>query len=258
MGPSEERVRVEVEGHRATITLDSPAKRNALSEPLVEQLQAALATAIEDPDVRVIVVTAVGSVFCAGADLKPEPLAVGAGDFRAARAGALFNAMLRCPKPLVARVNGHARAAGVGLIGACDIAIAVDTATFAINEIRVGVLPATVSVPLTTRMSPGSLRRYSLTGEVFGSADAVGSGLLDDCGELSFVDETVDHITQQFAFCEPGALQQIKPYLDTLVAMPRDQATEFAVSISRRAFESAAAAEGRRAFREHRAPAWAL
>jgi methylglutaconyl-CoA hydratase len=253
---AQELVHCDVTGHRATVTLDSPAKRNAISAAVVSRLNEALTNAIDNPEVRVIVLTGVGTTFCAGADLKEE-VAEGAGDPRAARAGALFTRMLRCPKPIVARVNGHARAAGVGLIGACDVAVALETATFAINEVRVGLLPATVAVPLRTRMSAGSLRRYSLTGEVFSAADGVRAGLLDSCGDPAFLDATVDAICRSFDSCEPGVLYEIKSYLDTLAGTPASEAEQLSVSVSRQAFDSPAAAEGRRAFRARRPPPWA-
>jgi methylglutaconyl-CoA hydratase len=254
---AQELVHCDVTGHRATVTLDSPAKRNAISATVVSQLNEALTSAIDNPEVRVIVLTGIGTTFCAGADLKEEVAEAGTGDPRAARAGALFTRMLRCPKPIVARVNGHARAAGVGLIGACDIAVALEAATFAINEVRVGLLPATVAVPLRTRMSAGSLRRYSLTGEVFSAADGVRAGLLDSCGDLAFLDATVEAISRSFDSCEPGALFGIKSYLDTLAGTPPSEAEQLSVSVSRQAFESPAAAEGRRAFRARCPPPWA-
>ena len=251
---SAETVRFDVRGHRAEVTIDSPAKRNALSAPVVAGLHDALERAAADDAVRVITLTAVGHVFCAGADLKDEP--DGGGDPRAARAGALFTALLRCPKPIVANVNGHARAAGVGLIGACDIAVAVEGATFAINEVRVGLLPATVAVPLARRMTPAALRRYALTGEVFDAAAGVRAGLLDDHGDAGYVTDAVETLVEEFGACEPDALRRVKPYLAALAATPPEDAEALAVAESRRAFESPPAAEGRRAFRERRPPAW--
>ena len=250
-------VRYDVRGHVAEVVIDSPEKRNALSAAVVAGLHAALESAIADDAVRVITLGAVGHVFCAGADLKDEP-EQGAGDVRADRATKLFGALLDCPKPLVAKINGHARAAGVGLIGACDIAVATEEATFAINEVRVGLLPATVVPPLATRMVPSALRRYALTGETFSAADAVRAGLLDESVAPGELDETVAAIAAHFGACEPGALQRIKPFFEELAGESRERAAELAMAESRRHFESPIAAEGRRAFREHRKPAWSV
>jgi len=248
-------VRYEVRGHRADVVIDSPAKRNALSAEVVAGLHASLERAVADPAVRVITLSAVGHVFCAGADLKEEP-SPGASDARADRATRLFAALLDCPKPLVAQVNGHARAAGVGLIGACDIAVAASEATFAINEVRVGLLPATVAVPLATRMRPAVLRRYALTGETFTAPAAVQAGLLDDAVPAADLAATIAAITTHFAACEPTVLTRIKPFLTTLSRTPLPEAAALATSESQKAFESPAATEGRRAFREHRPPPW--
>lgn len=250
-------VRYDVRGHVAEVVIDSPAKRNALSAAVVTGLHAALESAIADEAVRVITLTAVGHVFCAGADLKDEPEA-GAGDVRADRATKLFGALLDCPKPLVAKVNGHARAAGVGLIGACDIAVALDSATFAINEIRIGLLPATVAVPLATRMVPSALRRYALTGETFSAAGAVRAGLLDEAVAPGDLDAAVAAITAHFGACEPGALQRVKPFFAELARTEPSMRADLAMAESQRHFESPTAAEGRRAFRERRPPAWSV
>ncbi|HEY3685329.1 MAG TPA: enoyl-CoA hydratase-related protein [Streptosporangiaceae bacterium] len=249
-------VRYEVRGHVAEVVIDDPAKRNALSAPVVAGLHAALDRAAADAAVRVVTLTAVGHVFCAGADLKDEPRNAGDSDVRALRATKLFGALLDCPKPLVARVNGHARAAGVGLVGACDIAIATEEATFAINEVRVGLLPATVAVPLATRMAPSAMRRYALTGETFTAADAVRAGLLDDAVAAAGLDAAVAAVTDHFGACEPDVLQRVKPFFAAVARTTREQAADLALAESQRAFASPTAAEGRRAFRERRPPAW--
>lgn len=254
---SAERVGYDVRGHVAEVVIDSPAKRNALSATVVAGLHAALAAAVSDAAVRVITLTAVGHVFCAGADLKDEP-APGGSDARAERATKLFGALLDCPKPVVAKVNGHARAAGVGIVGACDIAVATTEATFAINEVRVGLLPATVAVPLTSRMTPPALRRYALTGETFTAAAAVHAGLLDDAVAPGDLDAAVTAITTEFGACEPDALRRVKPFLAALATTPPGEAAALAELESHRAFASPAAAAGRRAFREKRPPSWAV
>lgn len=250
-------VKYDVRGHVAEVVIDSPAKRNALSAAVVAGLHAALESAIADEAVRVITLTATGHVFCAGADLKDEPEA-GAGDVRADRATKLFGALLDCPKPLVGKVNGHARAAGVGLIGACDIAVATEEATFAINEIRIGLLPATVAVPLATRMVPSALRRFSLTGETFSAADAVRTGLLDDAVAPGDLDAAVTAITAHFGAAEPGVLRRVKPFFAELAGTAPERRAGLAMTESQRYFESPTAAEGRRAFRERRPPAWSV
>ena len=129
----------------AWITLDSPENRNALSAPLVRELAAHLRAAIADPAVRAIVVTGTGPAFCAGADLKNR------GDAVTADTGQnpfveILRLMWDGPKPVIVAANGHAFGGGVGLVAAADIAIAVDSATLSFSEVRVGVIPAMISV----------------------------------------------------------------------------------------------------------------
>ncbi len=154
-------VRWETAGQLATITLDSPANRNALSTALLTQLHDALAGALTDPAVRVIVLTGSGPVFCAGADLKESRQ-------HPAAAAALFPQILQLiwdsDKPVICRANGTARAGGIGLIAACDIAIAPESATFAFTEVRIGAAAAIIAVTCLRRMEPRAAHEYFLTG----------------------------------------------------------------------------------------------
>ncbi|OSC62061.1 enoyl-CoA hydratase, partial [Streptomyces sp. 4F] len=134
-----------------TLTLDSPHNRNALSAALVTDLATALTDAGEDTDVRAVLLTHTGNTFSAGADLRdpPGPDAL----------VALLRQIVELPKPVIARVTGHVRAGGLGLLGACDIAAASTTSTFAFTEVRIGVAPAVISLPLLPRTAPLSLAR---------------------------------------------------------------------------------------------------
>ena len=136
----------------ATLTLDSPANRNALSSRLVAELTEGLSWAGSEPAVRAVVLTHTGSVFCAGADLSE---ATGGDPASGPRhLVALMRAIVELPKPVLARVDGHARAGGLGLIGACDLAVAGPKATFAFTEVRLGLAPAVISLPLLPRLDP--------------------------------------------------------------------------------------------------------
>ncbi|GDY63851.1 hypothetical protein SAV14893_032440 [Streptomyces avermitilis] len=131
----------------ATLALDSPGNRNALSADLVTELADALTACGKDPDVRAVVLTHSGNTFSAGADLRqpPDPAAfVG-----------LLRGIVELPKPVVARVTGHVRAGGLGLLGACDIAAGGPGTSFAFTEVRIGVAPAVISMPLLPRLEPG-------------------------------------------------------------------------------------------------------
>ena len=163
-----------------TLTLDSPHNRNALSGALLAQLGDALDAASADPAVRVIVLTGAGSVFCSGADLK-ERLAVAAGQQVEHRFSLpdVLQRMTDGPKPVVGRINGAARGGGLGLVAACDIAVAGRSTTFAFSEVRLGVAPAIISVPVLPRLLPRAGLELFLTGETFDADRAVAVGLLN-------------------------------------------------------------------------------
>lgn len=154
-----------------TLTLDSPHNRNALSKGLVSALYEGLERAADDPSVRAVLLTHTGSTFCAGADLRE-------GSGSPADMAALLRAIVELPKPVVARVEGHVRAGGTGLLGACDISVAGPGSTFAFTEARIGVAPAVISMPLLPRLDARAAARYYLTGERFDAAEAARIGLV--------------------------------------------------------------------------------
>lgn len=156
----------------AVLTLDSPANRNALSTRLVGELRTALEEAGEDPAVRFVVLGHTGTAFCSGADLTEDPPMDPLDLVR------LLRTVVELPKPVVARVDGHVRAGGLGLLGACDIAVAGETSSFAFTEARIGVAPAVISLPLLPRLDARAVSRYYLTGEVFDAREAVRIGLV--------------------------------------------------------------------------------
>src|SRR5215470_3638052 len=203
-------VRADNSGAIRTVTLDSPHKANALSIALLTQLRAALEDAMGDPGVRVVVLTGAGQVFCAGADLK-EALTNPSG------ATGLMSGVVQLlwdsAKPVICRVNGAARAGGIGLVAACDIAIAADRATFAFSEVRIGVVPAVISVPCLRRMPSRVAAEYFLTGEVFGAGRAVEVGLLTVAVPEQELDVEVARYAAMLLRGAPGALAGTKGVL---------------------------------------------
>lgn len=231
-----------------TLTLDSPANRNALSIALVAELADALKQCGKDGDVRAVVLTHTGNTFCAGADLRhtPQPTAL----------VRLLKQIIELRKPVVARITGHARAGGLGLLGACDIAVASAEATFAFTEVRIGVAPAVISLPLLPRTDPRALSRYYLTGEEFGSAEAARIGLLTEAG--SDVDEVLEPILDGLRRASPQGLRETKRLLTAKVLKSFHQDAGELAGLSARLFASADAREGMTAFLERRDPEWVL
>jgi methylglutaconyl-CoA hydratase len=246
-------VRTDRAGAVATITLDSPANRNALSSGLLTELHTALAGAIGDAGVRVIVLTGAGRAFCSGADLKEARTGTAA-------APQLFPRVLQLiwdsPKPVVCRVNGSARAGGIGLIAACDIAVAVESATFAFSEVRIGATPAIIAVTCLRRMEPRAASAYFLTGEAFDAPRATEVGLLTLAVPDAELDEQTGRLADLLLRGAPGAVAATKTVLREAGALPVPAALARMAELSAERFASAEAQEGMAAFAEKRDPSW--
>lgn len=236
----------------ATITLDSPPNRNALSPALLTELSAGLAAAVADEAVRVIVLTHTGRVFCSGADLKATAAATGAGDMPIASVPAVLTALTESPKPVIARIGGPARAGGIGLIAACDLTLAARSATFAFTEVRLGVVPAVISRPVLPLLPRRAAQELFLTGEVFDAARAAEIGLLTRVVEDDDLDAEVARYAGLLALGAPGALAATK---ELLAAPPADYETLQRLSADR--FAGPEGREGIAAFAEKRRPSWA-
>ncbi|GGP42378.1 enoyl-CoA hydratase-related protein [Saccharothrix coeruleofusca] len=252
---ADELVHYEVRRGVATITLDSPHNRNALSARLRRELTSCLRTAIDDDAVRVVVLTHTGPVFCSGMDLKE---AAGAD---AERQGvnefpAILERLWTSPKPVVAKLAGPARAGGVGLVAACDIAVAADTATFAFSEVRIGVVPAVISVTVLPRLLPRAAHELFLTGETFAADRAAAIGLINSAVPADRLDAEVDRYTGMLALGAPGALAATKRMLQQ--PRPAELGPAFAdmLELSARHFGGPEGQEGIAAFVGKRKPSW--
>lgn len=241
-----------------TITLDSPGNRNALSRQLTAELDARMGAAIADPAVRIILLTGTGTVFCSGADLKEQREANQAGGNTGPTALApILEAMWDAPKPVVGRINGAARAGGMGLVCACDIAVGVETATFAVNEVRIGVIPAIISVVLLRKLSMPVAMELFLTGETFDGRRAIEIGLLNAAAPADELDAAVGRYLGALQMGAPGAMGGAKRLVRDVPRMEMHAAFEEMAARSAVHFASAEALEGMTAFAEKRPPAWA-
>ncbi|MGH3696537.1 MAG: enoyl-CoA hydratase-related protein [Pseudonocardiaceae bacterium] len=238
-------VHLAVQSGIATITLDSPANRNALSAPLRAQLLDALERTADDDAVRVVVLGHTGPVFCAGMDLTEPPDAV-------REFPRILERIWTHPKPIVAKLAGHARAGGIGLMAAADIAVAAQHTTFAFTEARIGVVPAVISVTVLPRLLPHVAHELFLTGETFNATRAVASGLLNSAVPIEQLDAEVDRYTGMLIQGGPQALALTKQLLR------RDRTPDFTamLELSATRFASAEGREGIRAFAEKRPPSW--
>jgi methylglutaconyl-CoA hydratase len=247
---------VRLSTHRgvATVTLDSPGNRNALSARLRRELWACVQRALDDSSVRVIVLSHTGPVFCAGADLK-EARQPGGQEGSTDDFLAVLGALWSSEKPVVARLAGPARAGGLGLAAVCDFVVAADTTTFAFTEVRLGVVPAVISVPLRARVSPAVLHRLFLTGEVFDAHHAVDIGLLTAAVPEAALDDEVRRLTDLLGLGGPAALAATKHLLRPATTAFVDELREMQ-TLSQRFFSSPEGQEGMRSFAEKRPAAW--
>ncbi|WP_424861731.1 enoyl-CoA hydratase family protein [Streptomyces sp. MMS24-I29] len=232
-----------------TLALDSPGNRNALSAALVGELSAALEACGADDAVRAVVLTHTGNTFCAGADLTapPDPAAF----------VALMRRIVALPKPVVARVTGHVRAGGLGLLAACDISVAGPDSSFALTESRLGLAPAVISLPLLPRTDPRAAARYYLTGERFDVAEAARIGLVTLAAEAD-VDQALVPVLDGLRRASSQGLTASKELVTATVLENFDQYAEDLIARSAALFASAEAREGMTAFLERRDPSWVL
>ncbi|HEX8348063.1 MAG TPA: enoyl-CoA hydratase-related protein [Actinoplanes sp.] len=239
-----------------TLTLDSPSNRNALSTGLMRQLLDALGAAGADQDVRVVVLSHTGPVFCSGADLKETAAAYESGRVPVEMLGDVLAAVWEFPKPVVARVAGPARAGGLGLVAAADIAVCTQEATFAFTEVRLGVIPAVISATVLPRLAPRAAAELYLTGEVFDGRRAAEIGLVTRATPADELEDTVAAFCAALVRGGPLALAGTK---ELLRRHPAGTIREDLAQLSARSagyFRSGEGREGVAAFRDRRPASW--
>lgn len=257
---SEELVHYEVADGVATITLDSPHNRNALSDPLVTSLNELLQQADSSSDVRVVVLTHTGGTFCAGADLSSAAALPPGADPVTARGQALadvLRAILALGKPVVARLDGHVRAGGMGLVGACDIVIAGPRTTFALTEARLGLAPSVISLTVLPRLSSRAAADLALTGRVLTALEGAECGWVTHAvPDSADVDGATRGVLDDLLKCSPQGLAETKLLLNRPLLQRFDADRETVVEQSARLFASDDAREGMTAFLQKRPPRW--
>ncbi|MDH3646706.1 MAG: enoyl-CoA hydratase-related protein [Gammaproteobacteria bacterium] len=246
-----------------TLTLNRPEVRNAFDDTLIALLTGLLLKADRDPAVRVIILTGSGDAFCSGGDVgwmkKTAGLDAGQNYEDALRLAELMSVLNSLGKPTVARINGSAFGGGVGLVACCDIGIAANDASFALSEVRLGLVPAVISPYVIAALGVRQSRRYMLTGERFNAAHALSLGLIHETVEAEGLDHNVGHIVSLLLKGGPMALRESKE----LIALVSHTDRSSNQTISRRTAEiiaqirvSPEGQEGLGAFLEKRSPSW--
>jgi methylglutaconyl-CoA hydratase len=240
------------------LTLDRPEKRNAFDETVIAELTAGFERAAVDDSVTAVLLSATGNYFSAGGDLNWMKRMAGYSPAEnledARKLAAMLRAIDLCPKPTLARVQGPALAGAVGILAACDLVFAVPEASFAITEVRIGLIPAVISPYLVRAMGVRQVRRWSLTAESFTAAQACEMGLVHQVVED--LDQAIDAQLDLLSRASPPALAATKALL-AAVDRPLDEAVieDTAQRIAERR-ASPDGKEGIAAFLEKRAPAW--
>jgi len=245
----------------ATVELARPDVLNAFDEAMIGELAQAFADLASDANVRVIVLRAAGKAFCAGADLAwmQRQAKNSEADNRAdaTRFAEMMRVLYECPKPTIARVHGHAFGGGVGLMCACDIVVAAESAKFAISEAKFGILPAVIGPYVINAVGPRQARRLALTAETFGAAFAHDIGLVHEVTAPDSIDAKVEDIVSPILKNGPRALAEIKQLFARFSVGPITAETRaLTAQTIARLRGTDEAREGFAAFLEKRPPKW--
>ncbi|MGE0608336.1 MAG: enoyl-CoA hydratase/isomerase family protein [Pirellulales bacterium] len=255
-------IKLNIHEHTGTVILNRPEKRNALSRELLAELGQMFSDLHQEKRVKVVVLTGAGTAFCAGMDLG-EMRATALGDGAAAQWMAdaemyrdLLEQMLRFPKPIVAAVNGPCLAGGAGLMLACDIVLASETATFGLPEPLRGITAGVVSPLLHFRVGGGQSARLLLTAASISAAEALRVGLFHEVVHPDHLWPRAVEVSQQIARCAPEALLLTKRMLNETIGESLFTLLSAGAAVSATARTTEAAAEGLAAFLEKREPNW--
>ena len=252
---------VSVQDRVARITLTRPEVRNAFNDEVIQQLKAAFESVGANSDVRAVVLAAEGPAFCAGADLNwMRRMADYTRDENLADAGqlaAMLKAIYECPKPTIAAVQGDVFAGGMGLVAACDMAVSVRTATYCLSEVKLGLIPATISPYVIRAMGARAAHRYFLTAERFSAEEAHRIGFVHELVDADTLDAKVAELAAALVSASPAAVRACKRLVQDVAEREIDAAL-IAATVEGIA-DIRASDEGREgvaSFLQKRKPAW--
>jgi methylglutaconyl-CoA hydratase len=252
---------IEREGRIATVTLNRPDVRNAFNETTIAEIKQAFSELGNDAALRAIVLAANGPAFCAGADLNWMKKMAGythaENHADALQLAEMLRTIYLCPKPVVAKVQGDCYAGGMGLAAACDIIVAVEEANFCLSEVKLGLIPATISPYVIKAMGENAARRYFLTAERFGAQEALRIGFVHEVVSAAALDAKVAEIVKALVNNSPNAVQQAKVLVREVVGQEVNDA--LLANTAERIAHIRASDQGREgvaSFLEKRKPAW--
>ncbi len=256
-----ETLSIAIGGKVATVTLNRPDVRNAFNETTIAELALAFDELGRDDVVRAIVLAANGPAFCAGADLNWMKKMAGYSDAEnladAAKLADMLRTIYLCPKPVVAKVQGDCYAGGMGLVAACDIAVTVADAGFCLSEVKLGLIPGTISPYVIKAMGENAARRYFLTAERFSAQEAHRIGFVHDVVAADALDATVAAIVKSLVNNSPNAVRQAKVLVRDMAG--QEVSNDLLRDTAERIAQIRASSEGREgvaSFLEKRKPSW--
>ena len=254
---------LEIESHRdvAVIWMNRPDVRNAFNEIMIGELSQALKALEGDAAIKAIVLAGRGPSFCAGADLNWMKKMAGYTDEQnyedALGLATMLNTLYTLKKPTIARIHGHVYAGGMGLVAACDMAVAAFEAEFCLSEVRIGLIPATIGPYVVAAMGERASRRYMLTAERFAAAEAYRTGLVHEIAPTEKIDEKIDELLVHLIRGGSAAHTETKSLIAKMVTSPLDQSLiEETASRIARIRTSEEGKEGILSFLEKRKPNW--
>lgn len=252
---------IAVEGRVATVTLNRPEVRNAFNETTITELALAFDELGRREDVRAIVLAANGAAFCAGADLNWMKKMAGYSDAEnlddATRLADMLRTIYLCPRPVVAKVQGDCYAGGMGLVAACDIVVAAQEAHFCLSEVKLGLIPATISPYVVKAMGENAARRYFVTAERFPAHEAHRIGFAHEVVAADKLDEQVASIVKALVSNSPNAVLEAKRLVREVAG--KDVTDALLLDTAERIARIRASSEGREgvaSFLEKRKPHW--
>ena len=207
-------IRISAQGGIATVVLSRPDVRNAFNDEVIAELSQAFIQLGDDPQVRAIVLMAEGPAFCAGADLnwmrRMADYSREENEQDAEKLAFMLRTIYECPKPTIARVQGDVYAGGMGLVACCDMAVSVDTANYCLSEVKLGLIPATISPYVIRAMGARAAHRYFLTAERFGAAEALRIGFVHEVVSVDALDAKVGELVSALTSASPNAVRECK------------------------------------------------
>lgn len=254
-------IEISIAARVATVTLNRPDVRNAFNEAAIAELALAFDELGRNDDVRAIVLAANGPAFCAGGDLNWMKKMAGYSDAEnlddASKLADMLRTIYLCPKPVVAKIQGDCYAGGMGLVAACDVAVCVEEANFCLSEVKLGLIPATISPYVIKAMGENAARRYFLTAERFSAKEAHRIGFVHELVAAEALDASVASIVKALVTNSPNAVREAKVLVRDVAGRQVDDA--LLADSAQRIAAIRASSEGRdgvASFLEKRKPSW--